>query len=145
MSQPLPESLQHLQQSAAAAERSQVGNQERAEASLEEGSPLGDSHLEEEHSSEAGWETASDEADGKEHVAAAESNAASTAPGSKSATEEQSQSRLSQVRSTVVPDHTLYLVTAAPQSSTVSFEDGKAGSASVSVCYAHIMQHKWGA
>ena len=94
-SQPLPESVQHLQQSAAAAEPSHLGNQDH------ECSPSGESWLEEEHSSETGWETASDKAEGKEQ----ESNGASTAPCSKPAMEEQSQSRPSQVSSTVVPDH----------------------------------------
>ena len=100
ISQPLPAS-------AAAAELSFFGNQNS------EGSPLGDSILEEEHSSEAGWETASDDADGKEHAAAAESNGASTAPPSTSATEEHSRSRPLKVSSSVVPDHTSYLVTPA--------------------------------
>ena len=100
ISQPLPAS-------AAAAELSFFGNQNS------EGSPLGDSLLEEEHSSEAGWETASDDAEGKEHAAAAESNGASTAPPSTSATEEHSRSRPLKVSSSVVPDHTSYLVTPA--------------------------------
>ena len=113
VSQPLPDSLQHLQHSAAAAEHSHPGNQESGETSLEEGSPSGKSGLEQEHSSGTGWETASDEAEGKEHAAAAESNGASTAPRSTTATEEQTQSRSSKVGSSVVPDHTSHLVTPA--------------------------------
>ena len=98
--QPLPES-------AAAAELSYFGTRNP------DGPPLGDSSLEEEHSSEAGWETASDEAEAKKHAAAADSNGASTARCSTSATEEQSQNRPSKVSSSVVSDHTVYFVTPA--------------------------------